>query len=76
MVNGFGLWWVVLSYTIALLALGFHIRHGFWSAMADLGANTSVTRRRHLSIAATTIAIVITAGFLMPPFAVLFGWVG
>lgn len=74
-VNGFGLWWVVLSYTIALLALGFHLRHGFWSAMADLGANTSVTRRRHLNIAATTIAIVITAGFLMPPFAVLFGWV-
>jgi succinate dehydrogenase / fumarate reductase cytochrome b subunit len=43
--------------------------------MADLGANTSVARR-HLNIAAATIAIVITAGFLMPPFAVLFGWVG
>ena len=44
--------------------------------MADLGANTSVRRRRHLNIAATTIAIAITAGFLMPPFAILFGWVG
>lgn len=76
MVNGFRVWWVVLSYTIALLALGLHIRHGFWSALADLGVNTSVARRRHLNLAATTIAVVITVGFLMPPFAILFRWVG
>lgn len=75
-VNGFGLWWVVLSYTIALLALGFHIRHGLWSALADLGANTSAARRRHLNIMAITIATVITVGFLLPPFSILFGWVG
>lgn len=75
-VNGFGLWWVVASYTIALLALGFHIRHGLWSALADLGANTSVVRRRYLNVTATTIATVIMVGFLMPPFAILFGWVG
>ncbi|MEO6957476.1 MAG: succinate dehydrogenase cytochrome b subunit [Antricoccus sp.] len=74
LINSFGVWWMVLSYTIALLALGFHIRHGLWSALADLGANTSVARRRHLNIAATTIAIVITAGFLTPPFAIFFGW--
>lgn len=74
-VNGFGRWWVVASYTIALLALGWHIRHGLWSAMADLGANTSVARRRHLNVAATTIATVIVVGFLMPPFSILFGWV-
>ncbi|MDQ2756388.1 MAG: succinate dehydrogenase cytochrome b subunit [Actinomycetota bacterium] len=75
-VNGFSLWWVVLSYTVALLALGFHIRHGLWSALADLGANTSVARRHHLNVAATTIATVIIVGFLMPPFSILFGWVG
>ena len=74
-VHGFGLWWVVASYTIALLALGLHIRHGLWSALADLGANTSVARRRNLNVAATTIATVIIVGFLMPPFAILFGWV-
>lgn len=75
-VNGFGVWWVVLGYTIALLALGFHLRHGFWSALADLGANTSVCRRRHLNVAATVVALVITVGFLVPPFAILLGWVG
>lgn len=74
-VNGFSVWWVVLSYTITLVALGLHIRHGFWSALADLGANTSVARRRHLNIAAVTISIVITIGFLLPPFAILLGWV-
>jgi len=75
-VDGFGVWWVVLSYTVALLALGFHIRHGFWSALADLGANTSVARRRHLNVAATAVAGVITVGFLVPPFSILLGWVG
>lgn len=76
LVNGFGIWWVVLSYTIALLALGLHLRHGFWSAFATLGADTSVARRRHLNVAATVVALVITIGFLVPPFAILFGWVG
>jgi len=49
LVNGFQIWWVVLSYTIALLAVGFHVRHGFWSAFATLGANTSVPRRHYLN---------------------------
>lgn len=75
-VNGFQVWWVTLSYTIALLAVGFHLRHGFWSALADLGANTSVTRRGRLNVAATVLALVITVGFLAPPFAIFFGWVG
>ena len=75
-VNGFQIWWVTLFYVLALIALGFHIRHGFWSAFATLGANTSVRRRQHLNVAATTIALVITLGFLAPPFSILFGWVG
>lgn len=75
LVNGFGIWWVVLSYTIAVLAVGFHLRHGFWSAFASLGANTSVARRRHLNVAATVVALVITIGFLITPFSILFGWV-
>ncbi len=75
-VNGFGVWWVTLSYAVALLALGFHLRHGFWSAFATLGANTSLRRRRILNILATIVALVITVGFLIPPLVILFGWVG
>ncbi len=76
LVNGFQIWWVVVSYTIALTAVGFHLRHGFWSAFATLGANTSVRRRRHLNVAAVVVAVVITTGFLIVPYSVLFGWVG
>jgi len=75
-VNGFSIWWVVLSYTVALLAVGFHLRHGIWAALASLGANTSVRRRRHLNVLATVVALLITVGFLIPPFAILFGLVG
>src|SRR5699024_1032114 len=62
-VNGFGIWWVTLSYTVALLAVGFHLRHGVWSAFATLGANTSPARRRHLNVLATAVALVVTVGF-------------
>lgn len=75
-VAGFEVWWVVLSYVIALLALGFHLRHGFWSAFASLGANTSVGRRRNLNVLATIVALLITVGFLLPPLAILSGLVG
>lgn len=74
-VNGFEVWWVVLSYAIALLALGFHLRHGMWAAFASLGANKSPEVRRNLNVFAIVIALVITVGFLVPPVSVLFGWV-
>lgn len=74
-VNGFQLWWVVLSYTAAMVAVGFHVRHGFWSAFATLGANTGIRRRRHLNQIAVTIAVLMILGFLLPPFAVFLGQV-
>jgi len=76
LVNGFQIWWVTLSYVIAVIALGFHLRHGFWSAFATLGANTSTRRRQHLNVAAIAVSLVITLGFMAPPLSILFGWVG
>ena len=76
LVNGFQIWWVTLFYALAVIALGFHIRHGFWSAFATLGANTSARRRRNLNTVAVAIALVITLGFLAPPLSILFGWIG
>lgn len=73
LVNGFQIWWVVLSYTVALLALGLHVRHGVWSAATTLGANTGPARRRNLNLTATIVAFVLTIGFLIPPWFVLFG---
>jgi succinate dehydrogenase / fumarate reductase, cytochrome b subunit len=74
-VNGFSVWWVVLTYTAALLAVGFHLRHGVWSALTTLGANTSAVARRRLNLLAYAVAFVVVLGFLLPPFAILFGLV-
>ena len=75
-VDGFQIWWVTLSYVIALIAVGFHLRHGIWSALATLGANTSDARRTQLNVLATVLSLVIVIGFLAPPVSILFGWVG
>ena len=75
MVNGFQIWWVVLAYTIAMLAVGFHLRHGVWSALTTLGANTSRVARRRLNLLAYAVAGIVTIGFLLPPYAILFGLV-
>jgi succinate dehydrogenase cytochrome b subunit len=74
-VNGFQIWWVVLAYTIAVLAVGLHVRHGTWAALATLGANTSSLARRRLNLLAYAVAGLLTIGFLLPPFAILFGFV-
>jgi succinate dehydrogenase / fumarate reductase cytochrome b subunit len=73
LVNGFQIWWLVLAYTIAMLALGLHLRHGVWSALTTLGANTGPNARRRLNLLAYAVAIVITGGFLLIPFTILFG---
>lgn len=75
MVDSFTVWWMVASYTIALLAVGFHLRHGVWSALAILGANVSLRARRNLNILAYIVSAVITIGFLIVPYSVVFGQV-
>ena len=74
--NTFGEWYMVLAYTVALLAVGFHLRHGVWAAGMTLGANTSAKARRNLNLLAYAVSGVITIGFLIPPFAIFLGWVG
>jgi succinate dehydrogenase / fumarate reductase cytochrome b subunit len=74
-VNGFQIWSVVLAYTIAMIAVGFHLRHGMWSALTTLGANTSSLARQRLNVLAYAVAGVVTIGFLLPPYAILFGFV-
>ena len=72
-VNGFGLWWVVLLYTIGLLAVGFHLAHGFWSALTTLGQNRSGTRRGSwITPVSIGLATVIAGGFLVVPYAIFF----
>jgi succinate dehydrogenase / fumarate reductase, cytochrome b subunit len=76
LVNGFQIWWVLLSYVVAMIAVCLHLRHGTYSALTTLGANTSVKARHRLNLLAYAVAAVITVGFLLPPLAIFFRLVG
>lgn len=65
-------WYVVLAYTVAVVALGLHLRHGVWSALRSLGV-ASAARARAVRAVAFGYAAVITVGFLSVPYSVLFG---
>lgn len=59
-------------YMIATIALGLHLRHGLWSLFSTLGwVNPRFDRGRRAF--ATGFALVITAGNLSFPIAVLAG---
>jgi succinate dehydrogenase cytochrome b subunit len=74
-VADFSRWYVTLAYVVANLAVGFHLRHGIWSALQTLGRSSGPYQMRYKAIA-LVIAVVLTAGFLAVPFAVQFGLVG
>ena len=75
--NSFQSWWVLLAYTVAMIAVGFHLWHGFWSAFTTLGQNRSSTRLEStLNKFAIAIAVLITVGFLAPPFSIYFFGLG
>ena len=66
---------LLTAVIFAMIAVGFHLRHGPWSALTTLGANTSSLARQRLNVIAYVVAGVVTVGFLLPPFAILFGFV-
>jgi len=71
-VVGFQVGWVAALYIVANLALGFHLYHGLWSFFQTLGWNQPAWnpwRRRF----ATLFALVVTAGNISFPIAVLLG---
>ncbi|MEV0718303.1 succinate dehydrogenase cytochrome b subunit [Asanoa sp. NPDC050611] len=68
-------WPVTLFYALAIVAIGFHVRHGLFSALRTLGQRTAKGERR-ARLAALGFAILLCAGFLVVPFAVLVGLVG
>ena len=75
-IGEFQIWWMVLVYAIWMVTVCMHIRHGFWSAFATLGANTSATARAILNGCAWAIALILYIGFMVMPVSVLFGWIG
>ena len=65
-------WWINLIYIVAMVVLGLHINHGFWSATQTLGLN-SPTRDKAIKATGTTLAVLISVGFIMVPVGVMTG---
>ncbi|MER5478589.1 succinate dehydrogenase [Streptomyces sp. NPDC002734] len=71
-VDTFSTWYGNVIYIVAMLALGLHIRHGFWAAAQTLGAGGR-TRDRALKGVANLLALLLTAGFVAVPVGVMTG---
>ncbi|MFB6835820.1 succinate dehydrogenase [Streptomyces sp. NPDC056361] len=71
-VDTFSTWYGNVVYIVAMLAVGLHVRHGFWSAAQTLGVGNA-RRERLLRALADGLAFVLTAGFVSVPVAVMTG---
>ncbi|OKJ44872.1 succinate dehydrogenase [Streptomyces sp. CB01580] len=71
-VDTFSTWYGNVIYIVAVVALGFHVRHGFWSAAQTLGAGNAA-RDRLLKTLADILALALTVGFVSVPVAVMTG---
>ena len=67
-------WPVTVFYLLALAALGFHLRHGIWSAVQTIAGPDTKWRKRTQAIA-LAVAVLVVAGFAIVPLAVTFGLV-
>ncbi len=61
----------VIGYVAVMIFLGFHLRHGFWSAFQSLGAMNPKLSPVIYAIGAV-FAVFITVGFLFLPIWVYF----
>ncbi|MFG2985784.1 succinate dehydrogenase cytochrome b subunit [Streptomyces sp. NPDC048258] len=68
----FSTWYGNTIYLVAMAALGLHVRHGFWSAAQTLGAGNA-RRDRTLKFVANALALLLFAGFVSVPVAVMTG---
>ena len=65
---------VTVFYVVAMLALGLHMYHGVWSLLQTLGlSHPRYNPLRHAF--ATLVTVVVVAGNIAMPVAVLAGWI-
>jgi succinate dehydrogenase / fumarate reductase, cytochrome b subunit len=72
-VAGFSVWYVSLFYILAMAALCLHLDHGVWSVFQTLGCNNARISSV-LKGLSRVVALVVFAGFISVPVAVLAGW--
>lgn len=63
-----------LSYVGLITLLGFHLRHGLWSALQSVGALGKGMQVAAFG-ASLVMAVAIAAGFILLPLTIYFGWV-
>jgi len=63
--------WYVILYVGAMIFLGFHLRHAFWSAFQSLGANNRILTPIFFG-AGLVLAILLAMGFLVLPVFIYF----
>ena len=73
-INGFRFWPATIFYIVAMVMLGLHLYHGFWSAFQTLGLN-SYKSNTALRALALLVSAGLTVGFVLVPLAVMFGFV-
>jgi len=73
-VSGFSVWYVSAFYILAMISLALHLYHGVWSMFQTLGLNNP-TLNKVLHRLAVISAIIIGAGNISIPIAVLIGYI-
>ena len=63
---------ITLFYVVAMLVLGWHLRHGIFAATQTLG-QTNKRRERTVNVIAYVVATLLTVGFLLVPLSIAFG---
>jgi succinate dehydrogenase / fumarate reductase cytochrome b subunit len=65
-------WYNTAFYVIAVILVGFHLKHGLWSACQSLGWGRQ-DRYRGLRVFSDVVAVVLTIGFVSVPIMVTIG---
>jgi succinate dehydrogenase / fumarate reductase, cytochrome b subunit len=71
-VSGFRVWWVSVSYLVAMAFLGLHLWHGGSSFLQSLGLN-GFGYARLVGAIGPTLAVVVVAGNCSIPLSVMLG---
>lgn len=72
-VASFQVWWMVVIYVLAMVALYMHLKHGVYSAMQTLGWTSSPRAHARARMIGLATALLIVVGFLIPPLSIAFG---
>jgi succinate dehydrogenase / fumarate reductase cytochrome b subunit len=73
-IAGFSVWYVSVFYILSMAALCLHLDHGVWSTLQTLGLNDARSSNV-FRMMSRGIAILVFAGFISVPVAVLAGWI-